>query len=63
MDALHYPDEAMLAHPLVETTGPEGTTEQTPFGFYHENGPNTGLSPLAGDPLRSPQRTTGPPAR
>lgn len=32
-----YPDEAMLAHLLVETSGPGGTTEQTPFGFYHEN--------------------------
>jgi hypothetical protein len=32
-----YPDEAMLAHLLVEATGPGGTTEQTPFGFYHEN--------------------------
>jgi hypothetical protein len=33
----NYPDEAMLAHLLVEATGPGGTTEQTPFGFYHEN--------------------------
>jgi hypothetical protein len=32
-----YPDEAMLAHLLVEASGPGGTTEQTPFGFYHEN--------------------------
>jgi len=32
-----YPDEAMLAHLLVEATGPGGTTDQTPFGFYHEN--------------------------
>ena len=31
-----YPDEAMLAHLLVEGSGPGGTTEQTPFGFYHE---------------------------
>jgi hypothetical protein len=27
----------MLAHLLVEASGPGGTTEQTPFGFYHEN--------------------------
>jgi hypothetical protein len=33
----NYPDEAMLAHLLVKATGPGGTTEQTPFGFYHEN--------------------------
>jgi hypothetical protein len=33
----NYPDEAMLAHLLVEATGPGGTTEQTPFGLYHEN--------------------------
>jgi hypothetical protein len=32
-----YTDEAMLAHLLVEASGPGGTTEQTPFGFYHEN--------------------------
>jgi hypothetical protein len=32
-----YPDEAMLAHLLVDATGPGGTTDQTPFGFYHEN--------------------------
>jgi hypothetical protein len=32
-----YPDEAMLAHLLVEASGPGGTTDQTPFGFYHEN--------------------------
>jgi hypothetical protein len=32
-----YPDEAMLAHLLVKASGPGGTTEQTPFGFYHEN--------------------------
>jgi hypothetical protein len=32
-----YPDEAILAHLLVEASGPGGTTEQTPFGFYHEN--------------------------
>jgi hypothetical protein len=31
-----YPDEAILAHLLVEAAGPGGTTEQTPFGFYHE---------------------------
>jgi hypothetical protein len=32
-----YPDEAMLAHLLVKASGPGGTTEQAPFGFYHEN--------------------------
>ena len=32
-----YPDEAMLAHLLVEASGPGGATEQTPFGLYHEN--------------------------
>lgn len=32
-----YPDEAMLAHLLVQVSGPGGTTEGTPFGFYHEN--------------------------
>jgi len=32
-----YPDEAMLAHLLVQASGPGGTTEQTPFGFYHED--------------------------
>jgi hypothetical protein len=32
-----YPDKAMLAHLLVQASGPGGTTEQTPFGFYHEN--------------------------
>jgi hypothetical protein len=32
----NYPDEAILAHLLVEASGPGGTTEQTPFGFYHE---------------------------
>jgi hypothetical protein len=32
-----YPDEAMLAHLLVEASGPGGTTELTPLGFYHEN--------------------------
>jgi hypothetical protein len=32
-----YPDEAMLAHLLVEASGPGGTTEQTPFGFYLEH--------------------------
>ncbi len=32
-----YLDEAMLVHLLVEASGPGGTTEQTPFGFYHEN--------------------------
>jgi hypothetical protein len=31
-----YPDEAILAHLLVEASGSGGTTEQTPFGFYHE---------------------------
>jgi hypothetical protein len=32
-----YPDEGMLAHLLVAASGPGGTTEQTPFGLYHEN--------------------------
>jgi hypothetical protein len=32
-----YSNQAMLAHLLVEATGPGGSTEQTPFGFYHEN--------------------------
>jgi hypothetical protein len=31
-----YPDEAILAHLLVEASGSGGTTEQEPFGFYHE---------------------------
>jgi hypothetical protein len=33
----NYPDDAMLAHLLVQASGPGGTTEQAPFGFYHEN--------------------------
>jgi hypothetical protein len=33
----NYPDDATLAHLLVQASGPGGTTEQTPFGFYHEN--------------------------
>jgi hypothetical protein len=32
-----YADEAMLAHLIVEASGPGGITEQTPFGFYHED--------------------------
>jgi hypothetical protein len=32
-----HPDEAVLAHLSVEASGPGGNTEQTPFGFYHEN--------------------------
>jgi hypothetical protein len=32
-----YPDDTILAHLLVQASGPGGTTEQTPFGFYHEN--------------------------
>jgi len=32
-----YPDEGRLAHLLVAASGPGGTTEQTPFGLYHEN--------------------------
>jgi hypothetical protein len=32
-----YPDGPLLAHLLVEASGPGGTTEETPFGFYHEN--------------------------
>jgi hypothetical protein len=32
-----YPDDAVLAHLLVQASGPGGITEQTPFGFYHEN--------------------------
>ncbi len=32
-----YPDDAMLAHLLVQASGPGGTSEQTPFGFYHQN--------------------------
>jgi hypothetical protein len=32
-----YPDDAMLAHLLVQASGPSGATEQTPFGFYHQN--------------------------
>jgi hypothetical protein len=31
-----YPDEAILAHLVVEASGSGGTTEKTPFGFYHE---------------------------
>lgn len=31
-----YPDEAILAHLVVEASSSGGTAEQTPFGFYHE---------------------------